>query len=315
MKQADNADGPLLLSTADRVATITLNRPATLNAFNLAMANRFLETLEQINQDAGVRAIVVRGAGKVFSAGGDIGEMLSDVRAGNDRAAYFREPLSAFGKIVVALRKTPKPVLAAVHGAVAGVAFNIMLACDLTIAAETTRFTQAFIKIGLSPDGGGTWLLPRIVGYARAAELTILPTTLDAVTAREWGIVNWIETEKNFDARVEEIAERLAEGPVSALARTKALLNAAFENGLERHIESERFAQVENATSPDFEEGLTAFVEKREPRFRRGRHRLLAQFSFHSARNASNGSTAAARLAGTKQATKTVTKRKTDTLE
>jgi 2-(1,2-epoxy-1,2-dihydrophenyl)acetyl-CoA isomerase len=142
-----------------------------------------------------------------------------------------------------------------------------MLACDLTLAAATTRFTQAFIKIGLSPDGGGTWLLPRIVGYARAAELILLPTILDAATACEWGLVNWVETEDNFDARVKEVAVRLANGPVSAMARAKSLMNGAMERELERHIETERLTQVENAASPDFEEGLTAFKEKREPHF------------------------------------------------
>jgi 2-(1,2-epoxy-1,2-dihydrophenyl)acetyl-CoA isomerase len=267
MKQTHSCDGLILLSCADRVATITLNRPATLNAFSLNLARSFVATLDQLRRDDDVRAIVLRGAGKVFSAGGDIEEMLGDVRDGQDRAAYFHEPLAAFGEIVVALRRTPKPVLAAVHGAVAGVAFNIMLACDLTMAMEGTRFTQAFIKIGLSPDGGGTWFLPRLVGYARAAELTLLPTMLDAATAREWGLVNWVVDEENFEARVKQTGLRLANGPAAAMERAKSLLNRAFDAELESHIEAERLAQVENAVSPDFEEGLTAFAEKREPRF------------------------------------------------
>lgn len=267
MNQPDRSDNSILLSCDDRVATITLNRPATMNAFNLTMARRFLAILDRLNSDDAIRVIVLCGTGKVFSAGGDIEAMLGDVRAGEDRAAYFREPLSAFGEMVVALRQTPKPVLAAVHGAVAGVAFNLMLACDLTIAVENTRFTQAFIKIGLSPDGGGTWFLPRIVGYARAAELALLPRVLDASTAREWGLINWVETEGDFAGRVTEIAKRLANGPASATARAKSLLNRAFENDLEHHIEEERLAQVDNAASPDYEEGLTAFVEKRQPRF------------------------------------------------
>jgi 2-(1,2-epoxy-1,2-dihydrophenyl)acetyl-CoA isomerase len=217
--------------------------------------------------DDRVRAIVIRGAGKVFSAGGDIQEMLRDVRDGEDPAAYFRAPLYVFGQVVLALRQTPKPVLAAVHGAVAGVGFNAMLACDLRMATETTRFTQAFIKIGLSPDGGGTWLLPRMVGPARAAQLVLLPTELDAATAQAWGLVNWVVPEKDFDAGVNETARRLANGPGVAMARAKLLLNAAYERDLVSQIEAERLAQIENAASPDFDEGLTAFVEKRKPRF------------------------------------------------
>jgi 2-(1,2-epoxy-1,2-dihydrophenyl)acetyl-CoA isomerase len=238
-----------------------------LNTFNLPLARQFLATLAALNRDADVRAVVIGGAGKVFSAGGDIREMLGDVRNGEDPAAYFRAPLSAFHEIVVALRQTPKPVLAAVHGAVAGVAFNVMLACDLRMATDKTRFTQAFIKLGLSPDGGGTWSLPRTVGCARASELAFLPTELDAATAREWGLINWVVREEDFEASVKETALRLASGPADAIARAKALLNSAHEHDLASQLEAERLAQVDNAASPDFEEGLTAFVEKREPRF------------------------------------------------
>ncbi len=256
-------------SSADGVGTITLDRPHMLNALNLAMAQQFLSTLAQLGRDDTVRVIVIRGAGKVFSAGGDVKEMLNDVRRGEDRAAYFRAPLAAFGEMVLALRDTHRPVVAAVHGAVAGVAFNLMLACDLRIATETARFTQAFIKLGLSPDGGGTWFLPRLVGHARASELALLPTELDAATARQWGLVNWVVPEAEFEASVKETAARLARGPAAAMAHAKALLNSAYYHELPHHIEAERLAQVDNAASPDFEEGLTAFLDKREPRFGR----------------------------------------------
>ena len=269
MTPTGTSDSVIVSSIEDHVGTIVLNRPGVLNAFNLALARQFLATLDEFDRDDDVRAVVIRGAGRVFSAGGDIREMLSCLRSGEDRAAYFRVPLSAFGEIVLALRRTPKPVLAAVHGAVAGVAFNAMLACDLTIAAEKTRFTQAFIKLGLSPDGGGTWFLPRIVGYARACELTFLPTELDAATARDWGLINWVVPEEEFDTTVKETALQLASAPVAGMARTKALLNSAYERDLASQIEAERLAQVDNAASHDFEEGITAFVEKREPRFGR----------------------------------------------
>ena len=259
--------GPILSSVEDNVGTITLHRPEALNAFNLDMAQEILRTLKEFSGDAAVRAIVLRGAGKVFSAGGDIKEMVGDVRQGDDPAAYFRAPLTAFGEVVLTVRGIPKPVLAAVHGAVAGVAFNLMLACDLKIATGATRFTQAFVKIGLSPDGGGTWFLPRLVGYARAVELALLPTELDAATAREWGLINWVVAEADFAARVKGIAAQLAAGPVAAMGRAKALLNSAYDSGLADHIEAERLAQVANAASADFAAGLTAFIERREPSF------------------------------------------------
>jgi len=257
----------VLSSAADGVGTITLNRPEALNALNQAMAEQFLRALARLERDEAVRAIVLRGAGRAFSAGGDVREMLGCVRGGEDPAAYFKAPLRAFGAMVLAVRESSKPVLAAVHGAAAGFAFNLVLACDLKIAALSARFTQAFIRIGLSPDGGGTWLLPRLVGCARACELAFLPTELDARTAREWGLVNWVVPDDEFAGEVDKTAARLAEGPRAALARAKTLLNHAYDRRLADQIEAERQAQVENAASPDFEEGLSAFLARRPPRF------------------------------------------------
>jgi len=258
----------LVLSRVESgVGYITINRPKSLNAFNLALAEQFLSILENYRKDEAIRAIVLRGAGRVFSAGGDVKEMLNDVQEGKDRAAYFRSPLSAFHRIVLSLRGSPKPVLAAVHGIVAGFAFNLMLACDLRISEEGTRFTQAFVKIGLSPDGGGTYVLPRLMGHARACELVMLPTEIDAKTALDWGLVNWVVPTDAFYAQVKNIAERLARGPSMAIMRAKALLNQAYDRSLADHMEAERLAQIENAASEDFEEGLRAFSEKRQPDF------------------------------------------------
>lgn len=255
----------------DGVGTITLNRPGALNAFNLKMARECLATLNAFEADSAVRTVVLKGAGRVFSAGGDIREMLADVQNGDDPAAYFKGPLSAFGEMVLALRRIPKPVLAAIHGAAAGVAFNVALACDLRLATETSRFTQAFVRIGLSPDGGGTWFLPRLVGIARASELALLPTELSAATALEWGLINWMVAEDRFDEKVAEIAAILAAGPTGAMGQAKTLLNRAWNAQLDDQIEAERMAQIENACSPDFEEGLTSFLEKRDPAFVDGR--------------------------------------------
>jgi 2-(1,2-epoxy-1,2-dihydrophenyl)acetyl-CoA isomerase len=257
----------ILSSIEDNVGTITLNRPQVLNALNLDMAQQLLSVLTQFSREDRVRAVVLKGAGRVFSSGGDIRAMLDGVREGEDRAAYFRAPLAAFGEVTLALRRIRKPVLAAVHGAVAGVAFNLMLGCDLKIATETTRFTQAFIKIGLSPDGGGTWFLPRLVGYARASELTLLPIELSAATAQEWGLINWVVPEEDFVKRVKEVALELSKQPRDAMGRAKYLLNSAYDHDLAVQLDAERLAQVQNAASPDFEEGLVAFLERRQPKF------------------------------------------------
>jgi 2-(1,2-epoxy-1,2-dihydrophenyl)acetyl-CoA isomerase len=257
----------VLVDSGDGVAMVTLNRPARLNAFDVEMAERLTRALESVAADAAVRAVVLRGAGRIFSAGGDVRAMLEALRGG-DRAAYFGAPLAAFHRAALALRSVPKPVLASVHGAVAGVAFNLTLHCDLRIAAEGTRFAQAFVRLGLSPDGGGTWTLPRIVGPARAAELTMLPTELDAHTAREWGLVNWVVPAAELGALTARRARELADGPTLALGRTKRLLAATDAAPLGEQLDAERLAQVDNAASADFEEGVTAFLEKRPPRFR-----------------------------------------------
>jgi 2-(1,2-epoxy-1,2-dihydrophenyl)acetyl-CoA isomerase len=263
----DNVPGLISTHRQGKVGYVLLNRPEAVNAFNLNLATQFIRAVQEFNEDSSTRVIVVRGTGKVFSAGGDVREMLGYVKDGTDRAAYFRAPLTAFDDMVMALRQSPKPVLAAVHGAVAGVAFNTMLACDMVIAEEKTRFTQAFIRIGLNPDGGGTWMLPRLVGYQRACQLTFLPHQIDAQTALAWGLINWIVPQEEFEAKLDEITSQLADSPAEALRRTKELLNSAYDYTLPDHMERERLCQIDNAAHFDFEEGLTAFVEKRPPKF------------------------------------------------
>jgi len=263
----DKSEKLVLSNVEEDIGYIIFNRPDHLNAFNIDLANQFLQIMDIFNDDKNVRAIVIKGTGRVFSAGGDIKEMYNDVQEGKDRAAYFRSPLATFNKMILSLRDTPKPVLAAVHKVVAGVAFNLMLASDLRIAEEGTLFTQAFIKIGLSPDGGGTYFLPRIIGHARSCELTMLPTEIDAEKALDWGLINWIAPTEIFIDEVKKIAKRLAEGPTSTISRVKSLINKTYDHTLNEQIEFERLAQIENAKFKEFEEGLKAFIEKRTPRF------------------------------------------------
>ena len=237
-----------------------------LNAFSLEMADLIRAHLEAFARDDDVRVVVIRGAGRVFSAGGDIKFMVSAVRAKNE-AAYFEEPLTSFHQVTMALRRLEKPVLAAVHGAVAGYSWNLVLACDMVLAMEGTRFSQAFVRLGLSPDGGGTFFLPRLIGYARACELAMLPDEIDAQGACDWGLVNWVVAPDEFETRLDEITGKLVRGPAGALGRVKRLLNRSLLSSLEEHLEDERLAQVANAQTGDFAEGLQAFVERRAPRF------------------------------------------------
>jgi 2-(1,2-epoxy-1,2-dihydrophenyl)acetyl-CoA isomerase len=257
----------LLTRVTDGVATITFNRPQQLNALDLEVAEAFTTALDAWRADAAVRVVVLRGEGRVFSAGGDVQAMAAAVASGADRAEYFRGPLAAFNRMVLAVQALPQPVVAVVHGAVAGIAFNLMLACDLRLAVEGTRFTQAFVKLALSPDGGGTFFLPRLLGHARACELAMLPVEIDAARALDWGLVNWVVPADALEARLAEVVGPLARGPAHALARTKALLNRAQAGLLGQQLEAERLAQVENAADADFAEGVAAFLERRPTNF------------------------------------------------
>jgi 2-(1,2-epoxy-1,2-dihydrophenyl)acetyl-CoA isomerase len=261
------ASAKLLTHAENGVGTIAFNRPQQLNALDLDVAEQFCATLGAWREDPAVRAIVIRGAGRVFSAGGDVQAMEEAIAPGADRAAYFRGPLATVNRMVLDVRALPKPVVAVVHGAVAGVAFNLMLACDLRLVAEGTRFTQAFVKLGLSPDGGGTFFLPRHLGHARACELAMLPTEIDAARALAWGLVNWVVPAEALEEKLAEVVGLLVRGPATALARTKALFNRAEAGLLGEQLEAERLAQVENAATSDFAEGVAAFLEKRQPRF------------------------------------------------
>jgi len=256
----------ILISEQNGIGTLTLNRPEAMNTPNLEMAEAFLEAVDTLYHDAAVRVVVLRGAGAMFCAGGDI-KLMNQCVVSGDHAGYFREPVQKFCQMVMALRNCPKPVVAAVHGAAAGYGFNLMLACDLILAEERTRFLQAFIKIALTPDGGGTWFLPRLVGYQRACELVMLPTEIDTKTALKMGLINWVASQDGFEEKLKEITQKLSNGPLGAMGRAKTLLNQAYYNDLETHLEAERQSLIKGADSQDFAEGLTAFIEKRQPVF------------------------------------------------
>jgi 2-(1,2-epoxy-1,2-dihydrophenyl)acetyl-CoA isomerase len=256
-----------LILTARRngVATLTLNRPDRLNALNAELGVALSHTLERVAEDPEIRVVVITGAGRAFCAGGD----LAAIRASRDRGTTAElEPLLRAGqKMVLTMRAMPQPVIAAVNGAAAGGGMNVALAADIRIAAHDALFAQSFVKIGLFPDYGGTFLLPRLVGEARAAELFYTGDLIDAQTALRWGIVNRVVPAAQLAEEARILAEKIATGPPIAIRTTKQALFAADREKLERALELEVRTQIECFHSEDCSEGLRAFFEKRAPRF------------------------------------------------
>jgi 2-(1,2-epoxy-1,2-dihydrophenyl)acetyl-CoA isomerase len=246
------------------VAAIVLHRPEALNALDGEMMARLRRVAEQVEADASVRAVVIRGEGPAFLAGGD-------VKLFHRRIQELPALILAVGPdlnaAVLALRRMGKPVLASVHGAVAGAGVSLVAAADLAIAANDSRFTLAYSRIGACPDAGATYCLPRLVGEKKALELMFLSETFDAATAQALGLVNWVVPAATLQARTREIAARLAEGPTFAYGETKALVYGLQDGVLARRMEEEIRAFARCAATADMAEGVAAFVEKRAPRF------------------------------------------------
>lgn len=255
----------VLYSVADGVATIALNRPRVMNALDAAMIGRLRECAEGVERDPAVRAVVVRGEGPAFLAGGDVSVFHANLA---DIPALVRAGATELHRAILALRRAPKPVLAAVHGAVAGAGVSLMAAADLAIAAEGTQFTLAYSRIGTSPDGGATYFLPRLVGARRALELMLLSDPIDAQTALRLGLVNWVVDAGQLAAETARIARRLAQGATAAFAQTKRLVDQGHGQALTAQLDAEVEAFVRCAGTRDFAEGVSAFVEKRKPDFK-----------------------------------------------
>ncbi len=257
----------VLYAVADGVATVTLNRPKVMNALDDAMIRALRAACERLETDAGARVAVLRGAGPAFLAGGDVGAFRANLARAPEMVNDLASELHCG---IRALRRAAKPVVAAVHGAVAGAGMSLMMAADLVVAATGTQFTMAYSRIGTSPDGGASFFLPRIAGYQRAMELLLLADACDAETMARYGIVNRVVAAEALDETVRSLAQRLVRGPARAYAETKALLNRAQESELARQLDAETAAFARCAATRDFGEGVTAFVEKRSPRFQGG---------------------------------------------
>jgi 2-(1,2-epoxy-1,2-dihydrophenyl)acetyl-CoA isomerase len=253
----------------DRVSVLTLNRPEQLNALTVQMGQDIKSAIGEIVQRAS-RAVVITGAGRAFCAGGDLRQMQLMAESENRVEAFFDEPLGLLNECILLIRQTAIPFIAAVNGPASGGGCNLALACDLVIASESARFNQAFVKVGLSPDLGGTFILPRLIGWKRATELMMTGDVISATEANAMGMINAVVPEGELIARAMHLAERLAQASTAAIGRTKQLLEASATNNYEEQLELERQKQIESGKTDDFREGVAAFIEKRAARFSGG---------------------------------------------
>lgn len=248
----------LLLDRADGVVTITMNRPARKNAFNATMIEELLSVLEEVAARADDRVLVLTGAGDAFSSGADLSE---------NPVSHGLTSMRRVGDLVVALHRLAKPTIARVNGVAVGMACNLALGCDLIVASTTARFSEIFTKRGMSIDGGGSWLLPRLVGLHKAKELAFFAELVSAPDALAMGLVNRVVPPEELDAVVAEWAGRLASGPPIALSMTKTMLNNSFSTTMAAAVEDEARCQIVNAGTADLAEAVRAFLDKRDPVF------------------------------------------------
>lgn len=251
------------------VALITLNRPDSLNALTSEVGRDFQAAVAEAREQ-GARAVVLTGAGRAFCAGGDLREMQKIAAREGRVDAFFDEPLKLLNDCILLIRRTPLPFIAAVNGAASGGGCNLALACDLVVAGEGAKFNQAFIKIGLVPDCGGTFILPRLIGWRRATELMMTGEVVTAGSALAMGMINAVVPDDELLARALAMAERLAAAPTVAIGRIKELLEASATNDYAEQLELERKAQIQTGLTKDFTEGVAAFIEKRPPKFTGG---------------------------------------------
>jgi 2-(1,2-epoxy-1,2-dihydrophenyl)acetyl-CoA isomerase len=247
------------------IARLTLNRPDRLNSFNDAMHAEVRDALARVKADASLRVLLLTGAGRGFCAGQDLGDRA--VTPGSEPVDLGASIERNYKPLILTLRSLPLPVVCAVNGVAAGAGANIALACDIVIAAKSASFIQAFSKIGLIPDAGGTYFLPRLVGTARAIGLSMLGERLIAEQAAEWGLIWQCVEDAELRATVEKLLRTLAGAPTGALAAAKRALYASGSSDLETQLDLERDLQRALGRSPDYREGVTAFAEKRAPRF------------------------------------------------
>lgn len=258
----------LLLERDGAVATITLNRPDALNTLDFAMMDALVAATAEVAANDALRVVVIRAAGKHFMAGGDLRTFAGELgNPGPQRDANFRAIIGRLHPAIELLHRMPHPVVARVHGAIAGFGLSLMNACDLVVASDDAYFASAYRNIALTPDGGGSWALPRLVGTRRAMEILLLGERFDAARALEFGLVNRVVPAADLDGEVQRIVRSLADAPVLAMRNAKRLVRDSQAHSLSAHLDAEAVSFGACAATQDFVEGITAFLEKRPARF------------------------------------------------
>lgn len=257
------SDEFILYDVAEGVATITLNRPQKLNAFIAPMTQGLGDALKAADRDENVRVLVVTGAGRAFSAGQDLAELQAE-----EDVVLSEHIRQGFNRVILQMREMEKPIVGALNGPVAGAALGVALATDIRIASENATFISAFIRIGLAPDSGVSWLLTRAVGPTKALELMLTGDSLSAQTALKYGLVNEVVPQDKLDSVVRSWVEPLASGPTKAYGLTKRIFNKAQTASLAEMLEYEAMLQDVAAETADHQEGVAAFLEKRPPQFK-----------------------------------------------
>lgn len=254
----------ITLAKDQGLATLTLNAPEKLNAVSRKMIAEIKDCWEKLGEDSSVRAVLLTGAGRGFCAGADLADPDREGVGGDSGSALDK----FFNPVIRLMRALPKPIVAAVNGPAAGVGMSFAMAADIAVAGKSATFLQAFARIGLLPDGGSTWFLPRLVGDQRARALAMLAPQISAAQAKEWGLIWDVVEDADLMKTATDIARRLADGPTLSLARIKDAMGRASGNDLARQLDVERDFQRELGRSEDFKEGVAAFLGKRKPAFK-----------------------------------------------
>lgn len=262
------AEDPVLIEREGGLVTLTLNRPDAYNAIDGPLVDALLDALIDCDEDASVRAVMITGAGKAFCAGGNLKAMKAEAEAVGSAGPFLKKLTVSVHGVIATVARMEKPVVAAVNGPAGGFGFSLALACDLVLASENAIFTMAYTKAGLSPDGGSSFFLPRIVGPKRAYDLMVNNEVLSPAEAKDLGIANTIMPADSFMEEARAWCARLAEGPTRAFGAAKRLVASSPDSSLETQMEHERRAIAECGGTADFKEGVAAFVEKRLPDFK-----------------------------------------------